>query len=200
VTGLGLPQHGTTSDTSPNAAEAEPLLPCHRNPLVTATVALVVGIGIGSASASGSNKQGAAASPNSPAVTTSPPTIPPTSTSTSSAPAPVAPDPKASYTKSCDYLLGDFSESMSGFRFVANAKIRKTGNVGIVVEVTATWGQLGTAPIKVVKTTKIAVGSSKTVQITKVATSNQIDLQQAGGSGQGCNVKATISDTFGEPT
>jgi hypothetical protein len=169
-----------------------------RNPLVTAVVALVVGIGIGAASAGGNpGKTAAAATPSATMQTTSPPTVAPTS-STSSAPAPAIPDPKATYTHSCDYLLGDFTESASGFRFIGSAKIKNTGNIGIVVTVTATWGQLGTAPIKVVKTARVPVNGSKTVQMTKVATSNQIDLQQAGNiGGQGCNVKVSISDEFG---
>lgn len=107
-----------------------------------------------------------------------------------------APNADGEFSSTCDYVLGDFTESASGFRFVADAELQNTGNIGIVVRVMATWKQAGGVPIKVVKTAKVPVNRSKHVGITRVASQDEIDLHQA--TDQGCKVKATIVDTFGE--
>ena len=106
------------------------------------------------------------------------------------------PDPKASYSQVCDYLLGDFTESSSGFRFVADAHIKNAGNVGIEVDVTASWDQIGGAPFKATKTVRIPYGGKKKVSFTRVATQDQIDRHQS--TNAHCRVKARIVETFGE--
>jgi hypothetical protein len=111
---------------------------------------------------------------------------------------PVEPDPDADYTSVCDYLLGDFSDNTrTGYRFVADADITNTGNIGIVVRVNVSWRQIGTNPVKASKTAKIKVGSSKTVHITEPATGDEILAHQSADSR--CKVAVLIVDTFGEP-
>lgn len=112
-------------------------------------------------------------------------------------PPPPAPDPKADYSHTCDYLLGDFSESPTGYRFVADAKIENTGNIGVEAKVTAIWQQAGAPAIKSEKTVEIPAGGRKRVRFTEVATQDQIDLHQSLGYGKLCRVKVTLLDTFG---
>jgi hypothetical protein len=111
------------------------------------------------------------------------------------------PNPDGTFGSSCDYILGDFSENTStGFRFVAGADIENTGNVGIVVDVKATFKQLGGKPIELKKTEKVDFGESKSVQMTKEVGSNEIDLIQAAqDSGDICTVDVEIVDSYGEP-
>ena len=130
-------------------------------------------------------------------VTTTPSPSPP---DTFSPPAPEA-SPNAEYSKSCDYILGDFSEhTNTGFRFVAGAEITNSGNIGVVVEVVATFKQLGSDPIRLKKTAKIPTGATKQVGFTDKVGQQEINLIQAAqDQGSICNVKATIVDTYGEP-
>lgn len=112
-------------------------------------------------------------------------------------PPPLVEDPGAEYTLKCDYLLGDFSESRSGYRFVAGGRVRNTGNVGLVVRVVARWEQLGSKPLREVRTFRLAVNKSRRVAITRPATSDEIDLHQSANSD--CKATAALIDTFGEP-
>src|SRR5690625_4724257 len=112
----------------------------------------------------------------------------------------VAPKPDGTYTSSCDYILGDFTESETGLRFVADARLRNTGNVGTVTRVTARWFLAGGDEIKAQKSVRVGPGKTRRVGCVEVATQDQIDLHQAlGFSQKTCTVKATIIDTFGEP-
>lgn len=112
----------------------------------------------------------------------------------------IAPKPDGTYTVSCDYLLGDFTESATGFRFVADARLRNTGNVGTVTKVTARWFLAGGDEITDQKTVRMKPGTTRRVGFVHVATNDQIDLHQAlGYSGKTCTVKATIVDTLGDP-
>jgi hypothetical protein len=112
--------------------------------------------------------------------------------------APPVADPSGTYSSSCDYVLGDFSDNTaSGFRFVAQAVIKNTGNIGTVDTVTARWFQAGTAPVVASKTVKVLAGSSKRVGLTEEVSQDQIDLIQSLGYGDNCKVKVTIGDTFG---
>lgn len=110
------------------------------------------------------------------------------------------PSPDGTFGSSCDYILGDQTESSTGYRFVAGADVENTGNVGIVVEVEATFKQLGSQPIVLKETAKIPFGESDSIQMTKQVTSNEIDLIQAAqDSGEICSVDVSIADSFGEP-
>ena len=112
----------------------------------------------------------------------------------------VAPKPDGTYTSSCDYILGDFTESETGLRFVADARLRNNGNVGTVTRVTARWFLAGGEEIKDQRSVRVAPGRARRVGFVEVATQDQIDLHQAlGYSQKTCTVKAAIVDTFGEP-
>jgi hypothetical protein len=108
------------------------------------------------------------------------------------------PEPDADYTSSCDYLLGDFSESGSGYRFVADARLKNVGNIGVEVKVVATWDLAGGQRVKAVKTVQLPEGKSKRVGFVEVATQDQIDAHQSLGFEQeNCRVRATLTDTLG---
>ena len=109
-------------------------------------------------------------------------------------PTQAAPVADGRFSSTCDYVLGDFTESSRGFRFVANANLKNTGEIGIVVRLAAQWKQGGKGPIKVVKIVKVPVGRTQNVGITRIATGDEIDLHQA--TDQGCTVKASIIDTL----
>jgi hypothetical protein len=113
--------------------------------------------------------------------------------------APPAANPAGTYSHSCDYVLGDFSENTaSGFRFVAQAVIHNTGNIGTVDLVTARWFQAGTSPVVATKTVQVKAGASKRVGLTEQVSQNEIDLIQSLGYDSNCTVKVSIGDTFGE--
>lgn len=112
----------------------------------------------------------------------------------------VEPQPDGTYTESCDYLLGDFTESETGYRFVADARLRNTGNIGTVTRVTARWFLAGGAEVTARKSVRMEPGTSRRVGFVRVATQDEIDRHQAlGYSQQTCTVKAAMVDTFGEP-
>lgn len=110
-------------------------------------------------------------------VTSSPSAAPsPTYSPSSSTYEPPAPDPKpdARYSHSCDYLLGNFQDySPNGFRFIAEARLNNTGNVGAVVEVTAHWDQVGTHPITMTKTVKLPYGRKGLGRVYEACESEQ---------------------------
>jgi hypothetical protein len=110
-------------------------------------------------------------------------------------PAPT-PEPDGKFESQCDYVLGDFSESASGFRFIGQAKLENTGNIGIVLRVIAAWDLLGQPPFRIRKQARVPYGATKTVRFSKVVSQDQIDLHQSADSE--CRVNATIVDTFGE--
>jgi hypothetical protein len=113
--------------------------------------------------------------------------------------APPSANPAGTYSHSCDYVLGDFSENTaSGFRFVAQAVIHNTGNIGTVDLVTARWFQAGTSPVVATKTVQVKAGASKRVGLTEQVSQNEIDLIQSLGYDSNCAVKVSIGDTFGE--
>lgn len=110
--------------------------------------------------------------------------------------APVTPEPDGEFNMNCDYLLGDFSEgSDSGLKFVAGGTVKNTGNVGIVVRARVRWQQLGTDPILEERTVRLRPGRQKRVNITRLATSNEIDAHQSADGD--CKPAVTIVDTFG---
>ena len=113
-------------------------------------------------------------------------------------PPPPPPDPDADYTSNCDYTLGDFSESASGYRFLADARIRNTGNIGIVLRVRAAWDQIAAPPIREEKTVRLRPGQGRQVNFVRVVSQNELDLHQSVEQFPKCRVKATIIDTFGE--
>jgi hypothetical protein len=114
-------------------------------------------------------------------------------------PVPFISAPKAEYTSTCDYVLGDFSSNTShGFRFIAGADITNTGNVGITIRLTASFKQLGSRPLVVTKEGQIPYNGKRSIEITKPVSQNELDLIQAAqGGGDICTAKAKIVGTFG---
>lgn len=110
------------------------------------------------------------------------------------------PDPAVKYSHSCDYLLGDFtSYTPGGFRFVADAKLRNTGNVGVVARVHAIWFQAGGGKVEMTRFgVQIPYNGSKRVGFTKQVGSDEIDLIQAMNYDDQCKVEVVMVDTFGE--
>lgn len=113
-------------------------------------------------------------------------------------PAPAA-DPQGNYSSSCDYLLGDFSSyTKSGFRFVADATVKNTGNIGTVNEVKAIWFQAGGKRVVVTKKVQLEPGQRKRVGFTKQVGQDEIDLIQALNFDEQCKVVVSMVDTFGD--
>ncbi|HZG49488.1 MAG TPA: hypothetical protein VEY90_08210 [Thermoleophilaceae bacterium] len=109
---------------------------------------------------------------------------------------PAAPNPDGRYNFNCDYLLGDFTEGTEqGFKFVAGGTVENTGNIGIVIRVRARWQQLGSDRILEERRVRLKVGRRKRVNISRLASSGEIDAHQfAEGD---CSVGAKIVKTFG---
>ncbi len=118
---------------------------------------------------------------------------------TTSAPEPEpSPDPSGTYTSSCDYLLGDFTETASGYRFVADARVKNTGNIGIVMEIRASWFLAGGGAVKEVRRVALDVGQSKRVGVTVPVSQDQVDLHQSYDSGDSCKVTGVMVDSYEE--
>lgn len=115
-------------------------------------------------------------------------------------PTPVAkPQPNAKYTQSCDYLLGNFTDTEQGFRFIARASMHNTGNVGVIAIVTASWVQVGSKDVRMSKSVKIPWHGRRVVNFKKVVTEDQINQIQADTNfAHQCSVKATILTTYGK--
>lgn len=124
-----------------------------------------------------------------------------TSIETPSAPTEVtlpSPNPQARYTSSCDYLLGDFSSyTRSGFRFIARATVRNTGNIGERVLVRASWVQVGSRDVTRSRTVMVEWSKSRVVNFSVPVGQSNIDEIQADNGLNDCHVKATIVSTFG---
>lgn len=104
--------------------------------------------------------------------------------------------PDGKYTFRCNYILGDFtSNTAGGYRFVADATVTNTGNVGTVSRVTAIWEQIGTEAVKKTKTVRVKAGGKGKVGFTVPVSQEQIDLHQS-ADGE-CTVRSRIIDTFG---
>lgn len=131
-----------------------------------------------------------------PAATTSSPDSPEPKTTTTP---PVMPDPSAKYSSSCDYLLGDFtSNTKTGYRFVAGARVKNDGNIGIVLEMRSKWFRLGAKPITDVKEFKLNIGQARRVDVSVPVGQDDIDMHQAlGFDEKTCTVRVGIVDTFG---
>lgn len=110
------------------------------------------------------------------------------------------PNPDANYTSSCDYLLGDFTDySANGYTFVADARIKNTGNIGIKYEARAAWFQAGGGKVHREKTGKLQPGKVVRVGFNVPVSSNEIDRIQALDGGQNCKIVVAMVDTFGQP-
>ena len=113
-------------------------------------------------------------------------------------PAPVLPDPKASFSGNCDYLLGNFeSNDPKGYRFVFGGRVENTGNVGITGEVIGIFEQIGTKPVRVTKNVRVDAGKTRRVNATHLATQDEIDMHQSADSE--CRFKFNLLDTYGSP-
>src|SRR5699024_364111 len=103
------------------------------------------------------------------------------------------------FTSSCTYVLGDFTQTKDGYRFLADAQLENTGNIGTVDKVTATWLLAGGEKITKHKTVRVKPGKSKHVGLSRVASHDEIDRHQDMNAGQKCSVDVTMIDTFGMP-
>ena len=102
------------------------------------------------------------------------------------------------FSSSCDIMLP--SDFINGsYYFVGAAKMRNTGNVGIVVEVKARWDQVASAKITDERTFRLDVGQRKTAKFRLEATQDEIDEHQNSpdyfGSGEACKVRPTSIPT-----
>lgn len=140
-----------------------------------------VQIGSGASSGSSSSPSGSQSSAPSAPTTSAPP----------------AADPHVKFTSSCDYILGNFTESAQGFRFIARASLHNTGNVGAKVAVKASWVQVGSKDITKTKTVVVPFHHGKSVNFTVVVGQDQIDQIQANNGLNDCHVKSTIIGTVG---
>lgn len=113
--------------------------------------------------------------------------------------APPAPAPDGTFTSSCTYVLGDFTQTKDGYRFLAEAQLDNTGNIGTIDKVTATWLLAGGGKITKHKTVRIKPGKSKHVGLSRVASHDEIDRHQDMDAGEKCSVDITMVDTFGKP-
>lgn len=130
---------------------------------------------------------------------TSDPSIQSDSESTSSDSETVAPDPDGTFTSSCSYVLGDQTESKSGYRFLADAELENTGNIGIVTKVTAKWLLAGGDHVSEHKKVRLKPGKSERAGFVHVATGDEIDRHQSlDVSADNCSVDTEIVDTFGD--
>lgn len=126
------------------------------------------------------------------------PSDPPTETE--APPPPPEADPEVKFSHSCEYILGDFTEySSTGYRFVADANLKNTGNVGVVSRVHATWFQAGGGKVEMTKFgVRIPYNGNKRVGFLKQVGENEIDLIQAMNYDDQCKVDVVMVDTYGE--
>jgi hypothetical protein len=133
-----------------------------------------------------------------------------TSSSTASSPTdspaptptlPPAPQPAGTYSHDCTYLLGKISNKTYDFvgsKFVADAHLHNTGNIGTVDLVKARWLFAGGGGVTRSKVVRVPAGKSKRVSLHAHATSQQISAYQATASGDECHVKVAMITTFGQ--
>ncbi len=116
------------------------------------------------------------------------------------------PDPDSSFATACDLTLNsDFDEILAGGPvgwFVADAEVRNTGNVGIVVQVTGRFKQAGSRALTMRKNARVPYDERKNVHF-KLPVQQQVAsaFQSAPGyfEGRACSVGARITDSFGNP-
>ena len=116
-------------------------------------------------------------------------------------PPPAVAEPDGTFTHSCTYVLGDFSESPSGYRFLGDAKLTNTGNVEFVADATATWFLAGGDKVTVEKEVKVPYGESKKIGFKYVASQDELTRHQdySLANNKACAVRVKITDSFGEP-
>lgn len=124
------------------------------------------------------------------------------SSTTSYTPPPATPHPQGQFDSSCDITLADSIDGPN--YFIGRADMNNTGNIGIVVRVTAEWDQTSEADIHATpKYVRIPRGQSRTARFSVPATQDQISQMQDSpsymGSGNGCKIGVKIVDTFGLP-
>jgi hypothetical protein len=155
--------------------------------VASAIVAVSVVVGIVQA-ATGTTTDGVAASSPSPFFS-------------SFSPAPV-PSPDGTFSSGeCDYTLGNADFSTGGFphaRAIAGTNVKNTGNIGIVLKVTAHWNVTGHASLTQTKLIHVLTGDGKRVTFSKAIPASLLDgLQNAAFQNHWCGVKATITTTYG---
>ena len=150
----------------------------------------IIGAAMGAGKPAGVNAS--TTTPPAPAATTPPP-----------AAVPAAPNPKGTYSGSCDYTLA--SGVYSNDHLVGEVDLTNTGNIGTVTKVRITWPQEGYAPITARKTVRLPAGQTIPVRFHVSAGSigggsNVIDLlqsYQSSHNGTGCTYHAAIISTYG---
>lgn len=167
-----------------------------RHPVWLGVVALLVlffVIGAVANAFGGGSKGSAVATP---ADSSQPPAVVSTPSFTPTPPA--TPDAKARYTQSCDYLLGNFTDTAQGFRFIARTTIHNTGNVGAVIVAKASWVQVGSKDVTKSKIVRVPWHGRKVVNFSVVVNQDAIDKIQADTGLNNCHVKATIIKAYGQ--
>jgi hypothetical protein len=108
--------------------------------------------------------------------------------------------PDAEFTSSCDMLMPD--DVLSGnYSLVGSAKVRNTGNVGIVVKVSARWDQVASDDIRDSKSVRVPRGKSRSVKFRVPATQSQIsEFQESPDyfNNGACKINVRVTDTFGK--
>jgi hypothetical protein len=109
------------------------------------------------------------------------------------------PNPDASFSSSCDYVLGNFtSHTKKGYRFIGQAEIHNTGNISVVADVKARWVQVGSRPISKAKRVTIDWKRSATVNFTVPVGQDEISLHQAYNGDTPCKITVNLVDTVGD--
>lgn len=112
-----------------------------------------------------------------------------------------APNPDAKYTHSCDLLLNsNYQSSVTGW-LVGDASIHNTGNIGVVVRISATWQRAGEGPLRASKKLRLPYASRRAAHFKLPVDQNTVSSVQSStgyqNATQWCGVKATLLSTFG---
>lgn len=108
--------------------------------------------------------------------------------------------PRALYTGTCDYDLGETFDD--DYTMSAEVEVENTGNVDIKVQVTAGWPQFGHLPVSASKTVTVPYQKKVTVRFAKHASQVQIERLQSyqmkhADDGDICSYRGTITKTVG---
>lgn len=115
------------------------------------------------------------------------------STESAASAKPSTTEARGTYELNCSYDLGEGTndDPAADYRFTAGGDLTNTSDAPGVVEVTYKWRRLGTSAVKVKKTYRLGAKSTREVNITVPASSDDIDAHQdADGK---CSAKATFS-------
>lgn len=110
------------------------------------------------------------------------------------------PDPDGEFGGSCDYTL---PEDIDGdYELIGDVEVANTGNVGIEVEVTIEWLQMGHDPVTATETVQVPYGETETVRFAETVSQTVIDRVQSYRLNQDrdegyCEYDGAIVQTYG---